>query len=267
MRAPRDELLEVATPEGVSFSMPLAGLVSRFLAWSIDTGVIAAILIVIGSVLPFPVQATDLGGALLIVGAFVVLWGYQILLEWLWQGQSVGKWAMGLRVVDAQGLSLQFSQVVMRNLLRAVDFMPSAYFLGGTSLLLSRMNQRLGDIAANTIVIRRPDAAMPNLDRLETPKFNSLRSYPHIEARLRQQVTAEAAALAVDALLRRDSLEAEARVRLFEALAAYYKSLVAIPSEALVGVTDEQFVRNVVDSVFRKVQEKAARAGARDSAA
>ena len=77
--------------------------------------------------------------------------------EWYWRGQTVGKRVLKLRVMDEQALRLEFSQIVVRNLLRFVDFLPGLYLVGGTACVLSRRFQRLGDLAANTIVVRNPE--------------------------------------------------------------------------------------------------------------
>jgi hypothetical protein len=82
-------------------------------------------------------------------------------------------------------------------------------------------------------------------------KYNSLREYPHLEARLRQRVSPGEARLALQSLLRRDRLESRARLELFEELAAHFRALVVFPPEAYEGITAEQYVRNVVDVLFR----------------
>jgi hypothetical protein len=163
----------------------------------------------------------------------------------------VGKRLFHLRVMDAQGLHLQFSQVALRNLLRFVDSLPAFYLVGGVVSLLNSRGQRLGDLVANTIVVRHLKLPEPDVDQLMAGKYNSLRDYPHLEARLRQRVSAHEAALALQALLRRDQLDAQARVDLFEHLASHFRSVVVFPPEACEGITAEQYVRNVVDVLFR----------------
>jgi hypothetical protein len=91
----------------------------------------------------------------------------------------------------------------------------------------------------------------PDLDQLLAGKFNSLRQYPHLTARLRQQVSPAEAAVMLQALVRRDEFEAAARVELFADLAAHFKAKVAFPAEALDGITDEQYIRNVADVIYR----------------
>ena len=86
-----------------------------------------------------------------------------------------------LRVLDARGLHLALNQIVLRNLLRAIDSLPFLYAIGGVMSLLNRYSQRLGDLAGNTIVIRNPIVAQPDLDKLIRGRFNSLLSYPHLQ--------------------------------------------------------------------------------------
>ncbi len=234
--------LQIRTPEGIVFYQLLAGPVTRFLAWSIDVACI-------GCLLKF--LSADLSGALYALGYFILSIGYGIACEWSWRGQTLGKKLFRLRVVDAEGLRLQFNQIVVRNLLRFVDSLPAFYFVGGVVLLLNPACQRLGDIAANTIVIRNPRLAQPDLEQLLAGKYNSLRQYPHLAARLRQRVLPTEAALALQALLRRDEFEPLARVELFAELAAYFRDKVEFPPEAIEGITDEQYLRNVVDVLYR----------------
>jgi uncharacterized RDD family membrane protein YckC len=244
--------LQIRTPEGIIFSQLLAGPVTRFLAWLIDLACIGLVLAAMTLALVFlQLLSSNLATAVQVLGYFVVSIGYGIVCEWWWRGQTVGKRVFHLRVVDAEGLRLQFSQVVTRNLIRCVDSLPSFYFVGGIVCWLSPRCQRLGDIAANTIVIRHPRLTEPDLDQLLTGKYNSLRQHPHLAARLRQRVTPAEAALAVQALVRRDEFEPAARVELFADLAAHFRAKVAFPPEAIDGITDEQYLRNVVDVLYR----------------
>ncbi|MEQ2006590.1 MAG: RDD family protein [Limisphaerales bacterium] len=244
--------LLIRTPEGIVFSLPLAGPVSRFLAWAVDGAVVFAASYVLSLLLGLLSWIEpDVIQAVLILLFFVLQIGYGIACEWLWRGQTLGKRLLRLRVMDVQGLQLQFSQVVIRNLLRFVDGLPAFYLVGGTACFLSRRAQRLGDLAANTIVVRLAQPKQPDLDQLLAGKFNSLREHAHLEARLRQRVSPAEAQAALQSLVRRDELDPVARVKLFAELAAHFKSLVEFPPETTEGITDEQYVRNVVDILFR----------------
>ena len=248
----RTNSLLIRTPEGITFSLLLAGPVTRFLAWLLDFFVVMVVTIALGHVLSLArLLSVDLATALGVAVYFAVSIGYGMALEWFWRGQTIGKRLLRLRVMDAQGLRLRPSQIVIRNLLRFVDGLPFFYLVGGIATLVSQRGQRLGDFAANTIVMRNPKLPELDLDQLLAGKFNSLRQYPHLAARLRQRVSPREAGLALQALLRRDELEPAARVELFEQLSRLFREHVAFPQEATDGISDEQYVRNVVDIVFR----------------
>ena len=244
--------LMIRTPEGIVFSQLLAGPVTRFLAWFLDMVCILALLILLSQLLlVMVVLSPNLATTLQTIGFFAISIGYGIACEWLWRGQTIGKKLFRLRVMDAEGLKLQFDQIVTRNLLRFVDFLPLLYVVGGVACWLNSKCQRLGDLAANTIVIRNPRVAQPDLDQLLAGKYNSLRQYPHLTARLRQRVSPTEAGIALQALLRRDEFDPYARIELFAELAAQFRTKVEFPAEALDGVADEQYIRNVVDVMYR----------------
>lgn len=117
--------------------------------------------------------------------------------------------------------------------------------------LFSARAQRLGDLAAGTVVVRTVKLAPPDVAGVLAGKFNSFRDHPHLEARLRQKVAPEEAQLALHALVRREELEGEARVKLYEQLAHHFREKVKFPDDAVFGLSDEQYVRNVVETIFR----------------
>ncbi len=195
--------LLIKTPEGIAFSQSLAGPVTRFLAWFVDFLSITILISTIGTILGLlGLISANIADTAFTLGYFTISIGYGILLEWSWRGQTIGKKLLRLRVMDVEGMRLQFDQVMTRNLLRFVDMLPVFYFVGGLTCLLNRKCQRLGDIAANTIVIRTPTVEEPDLDQLFTGKFNSLRQYPHLAARLRQRVSPAEVATALQAIIR-----------------------------------------------------------------
>jgi hypothetical protein len=99
---------------------------------------------------------------------------YFVLLEWLWNGQTIGKRRAGLRVIGPDGEPARFTAVLIRNLLRPVDFLPGWYALGVVMIFLTPRSQRLGDLAAGTYVVRAPK---PRLDWLSLRTLEpSLRS-------------------------------------------------------------------------------------------
>lgn len=245
--------LRIETPEGIVFSFTLASPVARWMAWLIDGAVIFAAVYVLGRVTPvFGLLNKDWGGAVSTIAYFVVSLGYPMAFEWYGRGQTLGKRVLHLRVVDAAGFRLKPWQVILRNLLRAIDMLPMFYCVGGAACLISAKGQRLGDLAANTIVLRELPSEEPQLDRAEGSKYNSLAAYPHITARLRGKIPAKAAAIAVEALVQRAQYDPAARLVLFQELAGYFKELAAFPVEAVEGLTDEQYVRNVVALLYSR---------------
>ncbi len=243
--------LDIETPEGVVFSYELATPAARALAWAVDAAAIWAAIYFIGQVAAMlrPLNR-DWEAAAEALLYFVAQIGYGIVLEWRWRGQTVGKRLFKLRVIDSQGLRLQLSQIVIRNLLRLIDSLPLLYLVGGTASLFSRKYQRLGDLAANTVVARERSWFAPDVEQLAPAKYNSLLAYPALAARLRSRVGPEAVAIAVRAVSQRDGYEPLARVELFRELAAYFRALAPFPDAAVEGLTDEQYVRSVLRVIY-----------------
>lgn len=157
--------LEVETPEAVAFAYPLAGLGSRGLAALLDIVLLGAIMIAeltvsllaIALVGRISGRALTLFGtwgiALMIVALFVTYWGYYIFGEVFRNGRTWGKRVMRIRVVREDGSRLGVLESVIRNFLRIIDLLPGTYGFGVASVLVSQRAQRLGDMAAGTVVI------------------------------------------------------------------------------------------------------------------
>lgn len=250
MTATTRQRLEIVTPEGVHFGLPLAGPVVRLLAWMVDALLIGAGLTAASRALSV-IQAInrDWYGAVVTLAIFAISVGYGMFFEWWWSGQTPGKRMMRLRVVDAQGLKLEFHQIAIRNLLRVVDSLPLLYFVGGVAALISRDAQRLGDMAANTVVIRQNQFKPVDPAVFATARYNSLLDYPHLTAVLRQKSSPALFNLAMQAVGRRSELSAEAQAAVFGALSAKFRAVTRIPEELTVTLTDEQFVRNILQVV------------------
>ena len=155
------ETTRLATPDSVELEFRLAGPGSRFLALFLD-GLISIVLY--GAILVAAIALGAFAGnepvstaatVLLSVGLFVVRWGYFLFFEIRFRGQTPGKRVLGIRVVREGGLPLGVSHSLIRNLLRFVDGFPQPFcVVGAASVLATRKGQRLGDLAAGTIVIR-----------------------------------------------------------------------------------------------------------------
>ncbi len=168
--APRglDVWLDVETPEQIEFSYSIAGIGSRGAAAALDAIICVISLIVFALVTVFAVGFFGLKGksdivppsagwifAAYVIAQFVVLWGYYVLFEGLWDGQTPGKRLMQLRVVRDGGYSVSFEASAVRNLLRVVDAMPiPLYLIGIVAAMLNRSRKRIGDLVAGTIVIK-----------------------------------------------------------------------------------------------------------------
>jgi len=152
-----DTYREVITPEGVPLQLPAAGPVPRALAWLVDLGIRFSMMVVMA--IPLALLG-DFGRGINLAAMFLLLWGYPIVLEAVW-GQTLGKRALGLRVVAANGAPIGWSAAIARNLLRTVDMLPVGYAIGLLSCLFDAHSRRLGDMAAGTLVV--------HVDRLPPP--------------------------------------------------------------------------------------------------
>jgi len=249
--------MSIRTPEGIHFSLTLASPVIRFLAWIVDILCIMAMANLAGALIGFMgIISWDIASALSILVYFIISIGYGIVLEYYWRGQTFGKRILKVRVMDEQGFNVKFSQIAIRNLLRFVDNLPLFYLVGGLAALISPKFQRLGDLAANTVVVRIPRISEPDMDQVLPDKYNSLKDHPHLIARLRQRVSPDEAGIALQALLRREQLDPQARVELYEEIASHFKKIAPFPAEATDGISDEQYIRNVVEALFRSGTNK-----------
>lgn len=147
-----DTLEKIATPEGVELSLRPAGLYSRTLAWLIDFLIKAAVFFVL--TLVWSSFGDYLWGVVLLF-MFFLLWFYNVVFEVLGDGATPGKKALNLQVVYANGAPVSWSGSILRNFLRFVDFLPNLYALGAAVCLGNERFQRLGDMAANTVVTYR----------------------------------------------------------------------------------------------------------------
>lgn len=140
----------VVTPENVRFDYRVAGPFPRAVAFVIDCFVIVLVIFIVAMVFSFTVGEAATGLILILI--FVLQWGYASILETFWNGQTVGKRALKLRVVSENGLPINGRQAVLRTFLRTADLVP--YGIPGTlSMLFSSRFQRIGDRVAGTMVV------------------------------------------------------------------------------------------------------------------
>ncbi|MDT0896885.1 RDD family protein, partial [Staphylococcus pseudintermedius] len=145
-----DTYRQVVTPEGVALQLRAAGPVPRALAYLVDLIARAASYIALVQLLAIPFGKA--GTAMLMLVSFALTWFYPVLFEALMQGRTPGKWALGLRVVAADGAPVGWMATFARNLLRVVDALPLFYAVGLTACLIDPWGRRLGDMVARTLV-------------------------------------------------------------------------------------------------------------------
>jgi uncharacterized RDD family membrane protein YckC len=146
-----DDRVAIATPEGVEVELTLAGIGSRFIAGAIDFTIQ---LVVIAALWLIVRPAGGAGAAILSTASFAMIFFYDVLFEVLGRGRTPGKRWTGLRVVRAGGRPITLARSSVRNILRIIDILPGFYAIGMTSIFISAKNQRIGDIAAGSHVVR-----------------------------------------------------------------------------------------------------------------
>lgn len=148
--------LTIESPEGASFQYELASLSDRAKAYAFDLLIRGAVVLAVSLLFALILGSAIMAGVgIWLIIYFSITWGYYILFETIWSGQSIGKKIFGLRVVKVAGHPIRFMDSVLRNLLRAADVLPVPLLngVGAFTMLFSRRFQRLGDIAAGTVVI------------------------------------------------------------------------------------------------------------------
>ena len=244
--------LEVETADHVVLRYDLAGGGNRGFAAVVDF--VVATLIATGIAVTYFSFASALsesvlltfGGLVLLVGLTVV-WAYFIALEWLWNGQTIGKRLFGLRVIGDDGAPPGFLAIFVRNLVRAVDFLPSFYGVGLLAIVLSPRSQRLGDIAAGTYVVRAP---RPQLDYFSLRTVTPLGAGTEVAAR---RLSGEAQRLVREFVAREHALRPVDRARVAKELASRLR---AYAPEADPAMDDVEFLRALARALRSAVPDR-----------
>jgi uncharacterized RDD family membrane protein YckC len=239
-----EDRISVVTPEGITLELTLAGVGSRFTAllldWAVRIALLVAMVIVTGVWGDDAPGPTAVGAVL---WTFLVVFAYDVLFETLASGRTPGKRWTGLRVVMAGGGPVGFLASTIRNLLRIIDFLPVWYGVGIVAVLASRRNQRLGDMAAGTLVVRERRVVAPAPAVREAPAADT--SHWDVSA-----VTMDEVATVRRFLDRRPQLTPEARARLAAELARRLRPKVVGPSEE---AGDEEFLEAVTAAKSARV--------------
>ena len=145
-----DSVNTIQTPEGVDINFRVAGVWPRSVAWIIDLFIRGLLYGFLGVLTNF---LGDFGSGLMLISFFFIEWFYPVLFEVFFNGMTPGKKYLNIQVLNSDGTPIGWSPSMLRNILRTVDFLPFFYGLGFISMLMNDRFQRLGDLAADTIVV------------------------------------------------------------------------------------------------------------------
>ncbi|MGA3263115.1 MAG: RDD family protein [Terracidiphilus sp.] len=163
------DYLNIDTPELVSIEMPLAGIGSRFIALLVDyliwfAGLLVLLLlfaVFLPGIRAYSKISAQWATAIVIFAVFLVNWGYFTLFEAFWNGRTPGKRIARIRVIQRSGRAIGLFESMTRNLVRYVDQLPFFYAVGVIVMFVTKQHQRLGDLAAGTLVVRDREEETP----------------------------------------------------------------------------------------------------------
>ena len=209
--------ITIDTPEQITLEFPLAGVGSRFMAIALDTVIqfiiyLAGIFALVGLERfspSFPLWfrwiPVSWAPALVILMFFCIYWGYFAFFEVIWKGKTPGKRLAGIRAIKETGRALNVYEVIGRNLMRAVDAFPGLYLVGIVSVMISRQNQRLGDLLVGSIVVHDKAPEQVRIDWSAT-SANGTEALPELN-----KISSEELILIETYLQRRDSFDLATR--------------------------------------------------------
>jgi uncharacterized RDD family membrane protein YckC len=228
----------VQSPEHVLIDLVPAGLGTRFAAFLLDLAIAGGAV----QLVSLAAQALPRSAQPLIVTTawFAVIWGYNTFFEVLWNGQTPGKRLLRIRVVDGRGLPVDVPQSLVRNVVRTVDLLPFGG-IGMLSALADPGHRRLGDRAADTLVVAESQPVIPRVEALSVRRFNSLQT-ASVRRYVQHRIGVDERELLFSACLRSPQLEDRARYELFEELGAHYRKELGIDDPHLSG---ESLVRGL----------------------
>jgi uncharacterized RDD family membrane protein YckC len=244
--------LEVETADHVVLRYDLAGggnrgfaaLVDFIIASFLGFGVLTATALLAAAF--GPAVVTTFGGVIALLG-LLAIWLYFIVLEWMWNGQTIGKRVFGLRVIGGDGAPAGFVAVLVRNLGRIIDFLPGFYGLGLLVIVLSPRSQRLGDMAAGTYVVRAPQ---PRLDYFSLRTVTPLGAGTAVTTR---RLPGEAQRLVREFVAREASLAPADRARVAKQLADRLRPY-AVDADA--SLDDVEFLRALARALRASASER-----------
>jgi uncharacterized RDD family membrane protein YckC len=258
------EKLTIDTPEQIALEFPLASAGSRFLALAIDTLIQVAGFIVLGVIAAAGMamrtssttsSAGTWAAAIAVLFLFLIYYGYYAAFEALWSGQTPGKRLIHLRVISTSGRPITVFDALVRNLVRTVDQLPGIYTVGLLSIFLTERNQRLGDLAADTVVVHEQPiephalAVPPSLEQaLDADRTSVQPPVRSITRRGAARLTAQEIAVVETFLARRTALPERMRHAKAHAIAARVRMRLEIPASPAV---DDEVLLEEIAAEFR----------------
>ncbi len=257
----------VDTPENIIFSYEVAGIGSRFLAALIDT-VLIGVLLAVAYMTTAAFLVTSAGQSLVariarswIIAAYILLsfaifWVYYIFFELIWNGQSLGKRAVGLRVIRTDGTPVTVVDSVVRNIVRLVDFLPVYYGVGVIVMFVNSQARRLGDLAAGTVVVKeRREVTLAHLAQSAARATAPAMSPSPVDELLWpiQRLTEDDWYVVNEFLTRQEKLPN--RLALAGRLASTLRAKLDLPSQPAKGSEDVQFLEQVA-ALYRQDQKQ-----------
>jgi uncharacterized RDD family membrane protein YckC len=239
------EKLSIDTPEQISLEFPLATVGSRFLALAIDTliQIGSALLLFIGvgigaAAARFTLdQAAPWLMAIAVLGLFVIYYVYFAFFEAAWNGQTPGKRLIGLRVIHVSGRPVSALEAILRNVVRIADQLPGIYAVGIVSVFLTERSQRLGDLAAGTVVVHE------HVEGSAPRAFATLQATPAAPtSHGATNLTPEEISVVELFFRRRDQLDGHARVRAARRIAERIRGRLGITAP----IENEQLLEEVL---------------------
>ena len=254
-----DQRVTIETPEHVTLSYEVAGPSSRMVAAFLDHLIIAltiaAVVLLAVSLQVTIAQSMSVAIAIIVGGPLLLVVVYFTIFEVSWSGQTPGKRAAGLRVMRDDGTPVSLLDVLIRNTVRIVDFLPYLYFVGGTVSFFQRHGKRLGDLAAGTVVVKLRETSLTEVGDRPDRAEGAAEALGSVARSAARSLTAAELSSIRRFLDRRSEFDRDVRSRLArEMLSAVADKL---PAEAI--ATGEQNPEAVLEAVARARDEAAER--------
>lgn len=146
------DVIKVHTTQNIDIDYEIGGIGERIIAYIIDLGIFIAFSI-IGLILS--INGLDRTATIVyFVFISIALLFYDLACETFFNGQTLGKRVMNIKVISLDGNRPKFSQYLLRWLFRSIDFSITVWLGGIISIIVSDKGQRIGDLVAGTIMVR-----------------------------------------------------------------------------------------------------------------